>query len=41
MIGWEVTGRTYPEIGGPEAHHLLSHHEVDPEMITRLSKLNE
>lgn len=41
MIGREVTGRTYPEIGVPEAHHLLSHHEDNPEMIAKLSKLNQ
>ena len=40
MIGREVTGRTYPEIGVQEAHHLLSHHEDDPEKIDKLSKLN-
>jgi len=40
MIGREQTGRVYPEIGVPEAHHPLSHHRNDPEKIATMSKIN-
>jgi hypothetical protein len=40
MIGRELTGRTYAEIGVPDAHHPLSHHQNDPAKIERLSKVN-
>ena len=28
MMGREITGRTYAEIGVPDAHHPISHHEM-------------
>jgi hypothetical protein len=40
MIGREVSGRSYPEIGVPDAHHPLSHHGHDPEKIAKLTKIN-
>jgi hypothetical protein len=40
MIGREVSGRSYPEIGVPDAHHPLSHHGHDPEKIEKLTKIN-
>jgi hypothetical protein len=40
MFGRELTGRTYPEIGVPDAHHPLSHHFDDPTMIATMSKIN-
>ncbi len=40
MYGREFTGRPYPEIGVPEGHHPLSHHENDPEKLLALSKIN-
>jgi hypothetical protein len=40
MIGRELTGRTYPEIGVPDAHHPLSHHEDLPARVALLSKIN-
>lgn len=40
MIGREVSGRSYPEIGVPDAHHPLSHHGGDPEKIAKLTKIN-
>jgi len=40
MIGRELSGRTYPEIGVPEAHHPLSHHEDLPARVEALSKIN-
>ncbi len=40
MMGREVSSRTYPQIGVPDAHHPLSHHEYDPVRIATQSKIN-
>ena len=40
MYGREFSGRTYPEIGVPEGHHPLSHHQNDPDKMLALSKVN-
>ena len=40
MVGRELSGRTYPEIGVPDAHHPLSHHEDLTARVELLSKIN-
>ncbi len=40
MIGKEQSARPYPQIGVPEAHHPLSHHNDFPELVARMSKIN-
>jgi hypothetical protein len=40
MIGKEQSARPYPQIGVPEAHHPLSHHNDVPALIERMSKIN-
>ena len=40
MLGKEQSARPYPQIGVPEAHHPLSHHNNIPELIARMSKIN-
>ena len=40
MIGKEQSARPYPQIGVPEAHHPLSHHNNLPELIEKMSKIN-
>ena len=40
MLGREITGRTYAEIGVPDAHHPISHHQRDPEKFAKLTKIN-
>jgi hypothetical protein len=35
----ELSSRTYPEIGVPEPHHSLSHHQNRPENLAKLTKL--
>ena len=40
MISKEQSPRPYPQIGVPEAHHPLSHHNNVPELIERMSKIN-
>jgi hypothetical protein len=40
MTGRELSNRAYPEIGIPDAHHMLSHHGHDAEKIAKLSRIN-
>jgi len=40
MIAKEQSARPYPQIGVPEAHHPLSHHNDVPEIIAHMSKIN-
>ena len=40
MVGKEQSARPYPQIGVPEAHHPLSHHNNQPQVIERMSKIN-
>ncbi len=40
MMGREITGRTYAEIGVPDAHHPISHHQRDPVKLEKLRKIN-
>jgi hypothetical protein len=36
----ELSGRPYPWIGVPDGHHSVSHHQLDPEKITKATKIN-
>ncbi len=40
MIGKEQSPRPYPQIDVPDAHHPLSHHNNQPELIERMSRIN-
>ena len=40
MVGKEQSARSYPHIDVPEAHHPLSHHNNDPGLVARMSKIN-
>lgn len=40
MVGKEQSARPYPEIGVPDAHHPLSHHNQVPELVERMSQIN-
>jgi len=40
MLSKEQSARPYPQIGVPEAHHPLSHHNNRPELIERMSRIN-
>jgi hypothetical protein len=40
MLGRELSGRSYPEIGVYDAHHPTSHHQYDPVKLERLAKIN-
>ena len=39
MYGREQTGRPYPQIGVPEPHHPLTHHQNDPEKMEKCAKI--
>lgn len=40
VLAREQSPRSYPEIGVPDQHHPLSHHQNNAEKLARLSKLN-
>jgi hypothetical protein len=40
MMGREVSSRAYPEIGVPDPHHPLSHHQGDTSKIDKVIKIN-
>jgi hypothetical protein len=40
MLSKEQSARPYPQIGVPEAHHPLSHHNDAPELVEKMSKIN-
>ncbi len=40
MIGKEQSPRPYPQIDVPDAHHPLSHHNNQPELVQRMSRIN-
>ncbi|MEE2777796.1 MAG: DUF1552 domain-containing protein [Acidobacteriota bacterium] len=41
MMSREGGNRTYPQIGVPDAHHGLSHHQNDPDRVARLQKIDQ
>lgn len=40
MMSKEQSARPYPQIGVPEAHHPLSHHNNNPQAVEQMSKIN-
>lgn len=40
QLAREASTRTYPQIGVPEAHHPVSHHQEEPEKLAKLAKIN-
>lgn len=40
LIGRETSARSYPEIGVPDAHHPLSHHQGDAAKNDKLARIN-
>src|SRR6202167_2749260 len=39
MYGREQTGRPFPQIGVPEPHHPLTHHQSNPEKMDKCAKI--
>ena len=40
MLGREFSGVTYPQIGVPDAHHPITHHQQEPEKVAKVEKIN-
>ena len=40
IMSREVSSRTYPELGIPDPHHPISHHQDDPAKVEKLAKIN-
>jgi hypothetical protein len=40
MFGRETSQRMYSNIGVPEAHHGVSHHDDKPELLEKLAKID-
>ena len=41
MMGREGSLQSYPEIGVPDSHHPLTHHRSLPDLVERVTKINE
>jgi hypothetical protein len=41
MLGREVSQRTFPALGVPDAHHAISHHQDDPEKQAKIAKIDQ
>ena len=41
MYGREQTGRPYPQIGVPESHHSLTHHQNNPDKMAKCVKIQQ
>ena len=39
MMGREGSNITYPNLGVPDAHHPMTHHQNDPDRMARLQKI--
>ncbi len=40
MVAREYSGRTYPEVGVPDAHHPISHHQNREDNLEKLTKIS-
>jgi len=40
MIAREVSTRSYPQIGVPDSHHSVSHHDNNPEKLAKIAKID-
>ena len=40
MFAGERSGRSYPQIGVPDSHHSVSHHDNSPEKLAKVAKID-
>ena len=40
ILARELSGRTYPQIGIPGQHHLISHHRNDPDLMAQKARID-
>ena len=41
MLAHDGSNRSFPEIGVPDAHHFLSHHQKDPQKLDKIAKIDQ
>lgn len=41
MLAHDGSNRSFPEIGVPDSHHNLSHHQNNPEMLAKIAKIDQ
>jgi hypothetical protein len=40
MLAHDGSNRSFPELGVPDAHHYLSHHQSDPQKLAKIAKID-
>lgn len=40
MFAGERSGRSYPQVGVPDAHHSVSHHDNNPEKLAKVARID-
>ncbi len=41
MLAHDGSNRSFPELGVPDAHHYLSHHQNDPQKLEKIAKIDQ
>lgn len=41
MLAHDGSNRSFPELGVPDAHHSLSHHQSDPQKLEKIAKIDQ
>lgn len=41
MLAHDGSNRSFPEIGVPDAHHYLSHHQSDPQKLEKIARIDQ
>jgi hypothetical protein len=41
LVAHDGSNRSFPQIGVPDAHHYLSHHESDPQKLGKIAKIDQ
>ena len=41
MLAHDGSNRSFPELGVPDAHHALSHHQSDPQKLAKIAKIDQ
>ncbi|WP_395737882.1 DUF1552 domain-containing protein [Prosthecobacter sp.] len=41
MLAHDGSNRSFPELGVPDAHHSLSHHQNDPQKLEKIAKIDQ
>lgn len=41
MLAHDGSNRSFPELGVPDAHHYLSHHQNDPQKLGKIAKIDQ